>query len=312
MNAVETNEQPKGQEGLFVALAKAEAQMTVSERAIAAWLQENIEIVPFNSGAQIATAIGVSEMTLIRFLRGLGFANLKALKDQLRPKPSDEAQALEDVTRRFTSQTADVGTLAKSLELELIAVRRAYDLTSTDVWSRIVECLAETPRVNVVGFQAVQGIANDFANRLKYVRRGVRFCKSEEGVYSDALDNETEQSMIFMVDTDAYAREGVLLARRAREKGMPIAIVTDRFSHWAREFTENVLEMNTFVNTFWDSTASLAVATNLLIHFTAARLGRNADERFDEMLALGEYFGAFDMAASRTGHVGRSKTRIKP
>ncbi|MEI2659474.1 MAG: hypothetical protein V9G11_05530 [Bifidobacterium adolescentis] len=42
--------------------------MTPSERAIAAWMRENIRAVPYNTGAQMAAAIGVSEMTLIRFL----------------------------------------------------------------------------------------------------------------------------------------------------------------------------------------------------------------------------------------------------
>ena len=115
-----------GQEALFQALDDNEAGMTPSERAIAAWMRENIRAVPYNTGAQMAAAIGVSEMTLIRFLRSLGYANLRDMKDQLRPSPAMDTAPLDDVAVRFTSRSSDVGSLAKSLELELDSVHSAH------------------------------------------------------------------------------------------------------------------------------------------------------------------------------------------
>lgn len=300
----------KGQETLFRLLTELEGQMTPSERALAAWMRDNIGTLPFNTGVQIATATGVSEMTLIRFLRSLGYTNLRELKDQLRPAPSDDALLLDDVSHRFTSRTADVGSLAKSLELELMAVRRVYEMATTPAWERIVTRVAETPLIHVVGFQATQGVAMDFASRLKYVRAGVRFAHGSAGVFAEVLESDPATTLIFMVDTAAYARKGVLLARKAAELGIPLVIMTDRFSHWARAFTADVLEMNTLVGTFWDSAASLAVAANLLVHFTAGRLGNAANDRFDQMVALGDHFQEFDPGASRPGQAQRQKTRI--
>lgn len=298
-----------GHEGLFQALTAREAQFTPSERAIAAWIRGNIETLPFNTGGQIASAIGVSEMTLIRFLRGLGYANLRDLKDQLRPGPSPLATVLDDVAVRFTDRSTDLGALASSLERELMAVRRAYEMATTPGWDRIVTRLVETPLIHFVGFQASQGIAMDFASRLKYVRSGVRFAHGSAGVFAEVLESDPATTLIFIVDTAAYARKGVLLARKAVELGIPLVIMTDRYSHWAREFTDDVLEMNTYVNTVWDSAASLAVACNLLIHFTAERLGPISKVRFDQMIALGEHFQEFDMAASRPGQAWRERSR---
>lgn len=294
-----------GQDALFRALQDGDARLTPSERAIAAWLRDNIDAVPFNTGTQMAAAIGVSEMTLIRFLRNIGYANLRHLKDQLRPAPSPDAARLDDVAVRFTSQSADVGSLAKSLELELMAVRRVYEMATTPAWDRIVTLLAETPLIHVVGFQATQGVALDFASRLKYVRSGIRAAHGSAGVFAEVLECDPATTMIFIVDTAAYARKGVLLARKAAELGFPLVIMTDRYSHWAREFSDHVLEMNTLVGTYWDSAASLTVATNLLVHFTAGRLGNRAYDRFEMMVGLGDHFQEFDHAASRYGEMSR-------
>lgn len=284
--------------------------LTPAERSIAAYFRDSKVTIPYETGATLADAIGVSEMTIIRFVRSLGYANLRDLKESLRPRMEDLG-ALDDVRERFTSRTSDVGLLTKSLKLELRAVQRAYEVTTTERWSRIVRLVAERDQVHVAGFQATKGVAMDFASRLKYVRSGVRFAEATAGIYSEVLQSDPEKSVLVLTDTVSYARKGILLARKAKEFGIPLVIVTDRFSHWALEYTDNLLEMNTYVGTFWDSTASISVVFNLLIHSVAARLGDRASSRFNWMVDLGKHFDEFDSAASRTGATARTKSRSK-
>lgn len=75
-------------------------------------------------------------------------------------------------------------------------------------------------------------------------------------------------SWLVIVDTVSYARKGALLARKAKELGIPLIVVTDRFSHWALECTDLVLEVNTYVETFRDSTAGLSVVLKRCPAFT--------------------------------------------
>lgn len=126
-----SDDRPDGPQGLFQLLQDREARLTPAERAAAAWLRDNIAVVPFNTGAQMAQAIGISEMTLIRFLRSLGYANLRDLKAQLRPLPATDTALLDDVAQRFTSLSSDMGALAASLERELMSVRHVYEMATT-------------------------------------------------------------------------------------------------------------------------------------------------------------------------------------
>lgn len=293
---------------LVAAIETRGDRLTPAERSIAAYLRENRATLPYETGGRLAEAVGVSEMTVIRFIRSLGYANLRDMKDRLRPGPSDDAEALDDVRERFTSRTSDVGALTKSLELELRAVQHAYEATTTPRWPQIVRLIADKPVVFVTGFQATKGVAMDFASRLKYVRAGVRFAEGTAGVYSEVLESDPQRSLLIVVDTASYARKGILLTRKAKELGLPLVVVTDRFSHWAREYTDDVLEMHTHVGTFWDSTTSLSAVLNLLIHFVAARLGSKATERFRRMVDLGDHFDEFDAAASRFREFARARS----
>jgi DNA-binding MurR/RpiR family transcriptional regulator len=278
------------------ALRQRASGFTPAERAIAAYLRDHLASLPFETGASIALNAGVSQMSVIRFIRSLGFANLRDLKARLRADREDETSAVDDVLERFRVRHDNVDHLRASLELELRAVVKAYELTTTARWHGIVDLLVRRRFVHVAGFQATKGVALDFANRLKYARRGVRFVEGSAGTYSEVLETDPDQACLVVVDTVAYARRALLLARKAKEFGIPVVVVTDRFSHWAYEFTDLVLEGYTHIETFWDSTASLNIILNLLINAIAARLGPKAEERFRLLVELGDYFQEFERA----------------
>lgn len=285
---------PAGLARFEEALRKRGARLTPSERAIAAYVRDNLFFVPFETGASLASKIGVSEMTIIRFMRSLGYGNLRELKDSLRASLMDYDRDLDDVLERFQVRHDGLADLRESLELELKAVINAYELTATERWQRIVRLLAERRRVHVVGYQATKGIALDFASRLKYARAGVSFIEDTEGVYVEILEADPAESCLVLVDSAAYARKGLLLARKAHELGFTVVIVTDRFSHFAYELTDLVLQGHTHIKTFWDSTTSLATILNLLINSVAAQLGSKAEERFRFLVELGAHFQEFE------------------
>jgi DNA-binding MurR/RpiR family transcriptional regulator len=283
-----------GLTSLDATLRRRSASLSPAEQSIVIFMRQNLAAIPFETGASIAEKAGVSEMTVLRFIRSLGFANLKALKDQLRGRAPGENPAVDDALERFRVRHDDLDHLHESLQLELGAVAKAYELVGTERWPRIVELLAGRQTIYVTGFQASKGLAMDFANRLKYARPGVRFAEGTAGTFSEVLESDGGTSCLVLVDTIAYARKSLLLARKCKERRIPLVIVTDLFSHWAYEFTDLVLEGHTHVNTFWDSSASLSIILNLLINSTAARLGRKAQAQFERMLEYGDHFQEFE------------------
>lgn len=281
------------------ALRDDDASITRSGRTVAAYLRDNLAHIPFETGANIAARTGVSEMSVIRFIRSLGYASLRQLKDELRAVDGGGDGSVDDALERFHVRRDAMGGLEASLELELRAVIEAYRLTTLERWRAAVDLLTRRKQVHVVGFQASKGLALDFATRLKYARDGVRFAEGNSGVYSEILEGDPEEICLVLVDTVAYASKGLLLARRVRDLRIPLIVVTDRFSNWSYEFTDLVLQGSTHVKAFWDSTASLSIILNLLINSVAGGLGDKAVQRFELMKELGQYFHEFQPSPER-------------
>ena len=287
-------------------------ELTGSEKAIASYILENLLTIPFETGASLAAKMEVSGMTIIRFIRNLGYANLRELKEELRSGADDQDFDLDDALTRFHIQLDGLNHLKASMALEIRAVLKAYELVGTPQWDTITDMLSHMEAIHIVGFQATKGLAVDFANRLKYARKNVYFAEGMTGTYSEILESDPEKTCLVIVDTASYARKGILLAKKARSLGIPIIVVTDKYSHWALEYTENILAGHTHIQTFWDSTASLSIILNLLINSVASTLGELSEDRFNQLRDLGIYFDEFTHAKSVPANQKKFRKKANP
>lgn len=268
-------------------------ELSPSEQSLCAYMLDNIEILPFETGSSIARAVGVSEMTVTRFVRGLGFESLRDLKNRMRDSVAEKDGEIDDYMARFQVRNSRQQELQESLRLELDAIVKTYALAATDLWDEAATALAKTRTIYVVGFQASKGLALDFASRLLWARPNVIFVENATGTFGEIIAADTKQSLVVLVDTAAYATRGVKLAEKLRALEMPLVIVTDKYSHWGFTYTPLVFEGHTHVKTFWDSTASLGVILNLMIDSVAIKLGPKAKRNFATMSELGTLFGEF-------------------
>lgn len=267
--------------------------LSPSEKGVAGYMLDNAQMLPFETGTSIAQAVGVSEMTVSRFVRGLGFDNLRDLKNRLRISIAEKESDVDDYMARFQTRDDHSAVLQESLRLDIEAVVKAYALAKSDLWGEAATALAGAGTVYVVGFQASKGLALDFASRLLWARPNVIFVENSSGTFGEIITADPRDSLVVLVDTAAYAVRGVKLAGKLKELDMPLIIVTDKFSHWAFSYTRFVFEAHTHVRTFWDSTAGISVVLNLMIDTVATRLGPKARENFSKMSDMGSLLGEF-------------------
>lgn len=284
------------------------SSLTPAERRIASYLLDNPKSLAFETGASIASAVGLSQMTVSRFIRELGFGNLRHLKRELRAELSENGD-IDDHMARFQVRDARHDSLRESLRLEMEAIAKAYALVGTPSWNVAVDRLAKMPVVFVAGFQGSKGLALDFSTRLLWTRPNVFFAENTSGTFGEILTADRKSTLTVLIDTASYAARGISLAEQLKERQMPLIIVTDKFSHWGSSYTPEVFEAHTHVKTFWDSHAALNVILNLLIDSVAARRGESAKTRFAEMRELSNTFGELVTEKFMKNAMRRVRTR---
>jgi DNA-binding MurR/RpiR family transcriptional regulator len=302
----------KADEALDVRLRENWLTFARAEQAIAKYLLSNLHDIPFETGAVIAANTGVSEASVARFARRLGYADFKEMKRALRGHARTASVGLDSADARYRIGGTMQERLARSLEMEQRALAAVYDLTSGEKWARIVDLLSKTNRLHCVGFQAVKGLALDFSTKMKWVRGGVTFAEGTGGTYSEILTGDTASSCVLLVDTAEYASMTFRLCEQIKRRGIPLVVITDKYSHWARSYTDLALEVSTRVDLYWDSMAPVSSLLNLLIHAVAERLGDAAQKRMDGLEEIAESLRTFRRIPKRrsrrsgTGRVEQS------
>ncbi|WP_432285760.1 MurR/RpiR family transcriptional regulator [Aminobacter sp. BA135] len=268
-----------------------------ASRAIATYMLANLSELPFETAMTVAEKVGVSELTVGRFCRSIGYQHFKDLKADLKVDVSDSPWLIGDRLREFQASTREGGgDLARSLELELAATVRVYELARTPQWSAVVKRLATVNNVFIAGFQSERGIAATMAHLLQYVRDGVHLVDHSSGIFSEVLLADPKASALVMFDARRYSRQAALLAQRSRDAGMPATLVTDLFCDWAHDCTTEIFAVPSEINLFWDTNGPMLTLVHLMVNGIIGELGPEVEQRLDRMSGL---YGDF------VGHAGR-------
>ena len=82
-------------------LAAASGEGTPGGRALAHYLLANLSSLPFETAASVAAKVGVSEASVGRFCRSIGYRHLKDLKGSLQVDLGDKAWLIGDRLQGF-------------------------------------------------------------------------------------------------------------------------------------------------------------------------------------------------------------------
>lgn len=276
-------------------LAESLATATNANKALANYMLGNLSGLPFETSATLAAKVGVSEPTVGRFCRSLGYAHFKDLKADLRDNIGTQPWLAGDRLKEFRDRSRKGNVLARSLDLEIAALLRIYELANTKEWERAVKRMANIPHLFVCGFQTERGLAQYFANQMQYLRPGVHLADVAGGNFSEILLSPPKSTGVVLFEARRYSRLALELARGARQARIPITLITDAFCDWGRDLVDEMFIVPTEFGMFWESTAQMASLGNLLINGVFNELGVSVEERMNKVSAL---HGKF------TGYVG--------
>ena len=262
-----------------------------SGRKIATYMLAHFTDLPFETSASLAAKIGVSESSVGRFCRSLGYEHLKALKHDLKDDLGDGPWLVGDRLQEFRQQQGKGDAdRARSLELEVAALVRVYEYSRTEAWHSVARRLAERRRVFIAGFQTERGIAQCMGHLLQYLRDGVQVVDGSAGHFGEVLLSAPDDCALVVFEARRYSRHALVLCRKAREAGIPVTLVTDTFCDWADANADEVFRIPTEFNLFWESTATMLSWVHLMVNEVCKKLGPDVEKRLEATAALHNEF----------------------
>lgn len=283
-------------------LTDASISTSKADRALASYMLAELATLPFETAASLAVKVSVSEPTVGRFCRALGYTSFKDLKAHLRQDMSDQPWLIGDRLRDLQARhNAGEDQLVRGLELEMAALVAVYEIAHSPAWATVVRRLATAKSVFATGFQTERGMAQIFVNQLQYLRDGVELLDLAGGNFAQVLARNDNDAALVIFEARRYSQLAVGLATQAKAAGIPVTLITDPYCDWGHEVADEIFVVPTQFNLFWESTAQMASLANLMVNGVFMELGPEVADRMNKIADLYDSF---------TGHVGKTPNRI--
>ena len=270
---------PKFEEKLKAALP----DLPRLEAQVLQYMVLNIGELSFETGVSIAEKVGVSEVTVSRLLRRLGFQGMRGLKKELlnelynREPIQESKQEIGEVSEGMT----------RNMDLEYKALGEVYQQSASPMWGQLVQLIVEAENVYVTGFQSVRGVAEDCARRLGMTRDNVRFLAAHDSMLTEWLNwgddkPEAPSQCLILIDVVPYAREASFLSKLCNENDHSLIVFTDEMCHWAKNYTDMVIYASTRTGLILESTVAITAALNLMVNSVADQYSATLTERLEK------------------------------
>jgi DNA-binding MurR/RpiR family transcriptional regulator len=268
-------------------------KFTISERRLGTFFLQHLEELPFETAASIADRVGVSPMTVGRFIKKLGYGDLRGVKTTLRAGTPENGMLSRQITRKLFDNAP--------LESKMKALTGVHHLPSRPEWPAIVSLLATSRRVHVASFHLGRFIGLGFASALQTMRPYSYFADGSDGGYIDALLDSDAKCCIVLIDFRRYSRHFRLLAEEASARKIPVIVITDVYCHWAREITEHVLLLETDFDSSWERLGVAQLLLELLL-VDVAKQCKGRAQRYEAIHQLRDKFVGFDKIDEIVSH----------
>lgn len=284
-------------------LKESLASATRTEGAIASYILGNLQSLPFETAGSLGRKVGVSEASIGRYCRAIGYRHFKDLKGRLQADLGDTAWLIGDRLRDFHARSLEGATeLAHALEKEIAAVVAVYEIAAGADFARAVERLTRCREVYVAGFQTERGHAAQLVHNLQYLRPGVHLADLAGGHFAEVLMADPKSTALVLIDGRRYSRLTQRLAMEAKAAGIGVTLITDPYCDWARGNADEVFVVQTDLNSFWDTTSAMASLIGLIVSGVFRELGAGVEERLARVSSLYNEF---------VGHVGSQRAPQK-
>ena len=122
------------------------------------------------------------------------------------------------------------------------------------------------------------------------------------GHFAEAILAAPDEACLVLIDGRRYSRLTRTLAMQARDRGIPVTLITDPYCPWAHDVAEEAFVVQTDFNQFWDATSAMSSLIGLIVNGVFAELGPEVEARMNRVSSLYNDF---------TGHAGDPRRPLK-
>lgn len=262
------------------------AKLTKTQRRIAEFFLQNQERIGSMSSLDVAGEIGVSDASIIRFARALGFEGYADLKEQIYQMLVKNAYGEMTLSQRLSRNREQYGKEDMRVQFQQLMVQNMESVfrdNKPEDFEHIADLLATCNHKLVVGLRGCKGVAVGFGRLLSFMLPKVHILIDGECTTINQLQDVGPDDVLVMLAYSRLYKIDVTYMELAKARGAHICLLTNDITSPLCAYAEAVLVMSTFNLSFFHATLGLDFVAEYLLCLVSRRVDYKArlDERDD-------------------------------
>lgn len=261
--------------------------LTTKQRGVLDYLRDNPETICYITLRDLSERAKVSEVSILRLCRTLGFTGFSELKDQFREELVESRRG----SPRFEISGQDAfPTLAENRATALAGIlsdeaRNISDLLSSISGESLFQCasaMLASNKIYIFGHDGCKILADYLAHRLNYFRiNAVSIQMGNMDSVRVQLSKLREGDFVVLFSFPDYYKPARGIARFAEHRGIPVMTVTDSVDAPAVVESGYTFVCGTGTTSFINSFTAPSSIINILTLCIASEMG---ETRLNEII----------------------------
>jgi DNA-binding MurR/RpiR family transcriptional regulator len=225
-------------EGIFITNFIEEcirnAKLTQTEAMIAEYVLKHQEDVYFMTAVEIAEKLGVSDTSVIRTVRAMGFSGFadfqKAVQSQMKQKMQSLSEQLSPKNRLLTTlpKESSEEVIPKMLERITGYLNTAFLNNGKDKLEKVVNILLQSEQKYIFGYRGSSCVASFLGQKIRLILPGVHILTTGDNEMIERIADISNNDCLLVCSFPRYNRMALEAIEIASRAGAKIIALTDK------------------------------------------------------------------------------------
>ncbi len=251
------------------------ANLTKTQKKIANYFIENQERIGSLSSMEVAQEIGVSDASIIRFSRQIGFDGFADLKAHIYDMLVETAFSGLSLSER-ASQNKEIyqdnyepDNYTRLVNENLSSV---FHNNKVQDFERIADLCAESRHKYVIGMRGCKGRAMDFGRLLSFMLPDVYILTDDECVTINQMQDLKEDDFVIMFVFSRFYQIDRDYLEMAKKRGAKICVVTNDVTEKIASYADIVIVTASRGMSFFNSTMAQNMAAEYILTLVSGKV----------------------------------------
>lgn len=200
-----------------------------SETKVADYILKNSKEVSKTSLAKLSNEINVSQPTIVRFVKAIGYTSYREFKDNI---IADISLNLEEYSTNSLyglnlKKEDNIKSIPKkAINTNISILKETLRSISLDSYQEAIDTIVKSNRIAVFGIENSATVASDLSNKLMYLGLDVRY-NSDVYMQNLCAANLNKEDLAIGISYSGTSKNTVDVIKRAKENGAKTLVITN-------------------------------------------------------------------------------------